>query len=240
MESNDTNKTPHRIRQSPDELMAAEVWIFDLDNTLYPAASKLFDQVDWNMTRFVGELLNLEQIEARKLQKQYFREYGTTMRGLMTCHDVDPKEFMDYVHDIDLAPISANPILTEALAKLPGRKVIYTNGTTTHAQNITQHLQIDHHFEGCFDIIDAKYVPKPATGPYETFCVRFDIDPKTAIMVEDMARNLLPAAALGMTTVWLDTDVDWARYGSEHGHVHHRTVDIATWLKDVVSGVQPS
>ncbi len=228
------------VRLSAEDLFAAKVWIFDLDNTLYPAESRLFDQVDWNMTRFVSELLELEQTEARKLQKQYFREYGTTMRGLMTRHDVDPKVFMDYVHDIDLAPISANPVLTNALDKLPGRKVIYTNGTTTHAENITRHLQIDHHFEGCFDIIDADYVPKPDQTPYETFCARFDIEPTQAVMVEDMARNLVPAAAMGMTTVWLDTDADWAREGADHDHVHHRTVDIAGWLNEIVSSGQPS
>lgn len=240
MNTDNKNAPAPHVRQTLEDLRDTEVWVFDLDNTLYPAASKLFDQVDWNMTRFVGELLELEQTEARKLQKQYFREYGTTMRGLMTCHDVDPEVFMDYVHDIDLSPISANPVLTEALAKLPGRKVIYTNGTTSHAENITRHLQIDHHFEGCFDIIDAGYIPKPDIAPYETFCARFDINPKTAVMVEDMARNLAPAAALGMTTVWLDTDVDWARDGSDHDHVHHRTADIATWLNDVVAGNQPS
>ncbi|MDP4795933.1 MAG: pyrimidine 5'-nucleotidase [Rhodospirillales bacterium] len=223
------------IRRQPEQLLAAGVWIFDLDNTLYPASSKLFDQVDWNMTRYVGELLGLEQTEARTLQKQYFREFGTTMRGLMTRHNVDPEAFLAYVHKIDLTPISADPILNGALDKLPGRKVIFTNGTTAHAENITRHLGIDHHFEGCFDIIDSGYVPKPALDPYHAVCQRFEIDPADAVMVEDMARNLAPAAALGMTTVWLDTGVDWSRAGSEHDHVHHRADDLAAWLDGVVN-----
>lgn len=227
------------IRREPEQLLAAGVWIFDLDNTLYPASSKLFDQVDWNMTRYVGDLLGLEQTEARALQKQYFREYGTTMRGLMTRHNVDPVAFLDYVHNIDLTPISADPVLNGALDKLPGRKVIFTNGSTAHAENITRHLGIDHHFEGCFDVIDANYIPKPDLNTYQSFCLRYEIDPADAVMVEDMAKNLAPAAALGMTTVWLDTGVEWSRDSAEHGHVHHRTLDLATWLSDVVHSPPP-
>lgn len=225
-----TSETSSRIRTKADELLGAGVWIFDLDNTLYPASSRLFDQVDWNMTAFVSDLLDLPRDEARALQKQYFREYGTTMRGLMTRHDVDPEVFLAYVHNIDLAPISADPVLINALEKLPGRKVIFTNGSTAHADNITRHIGIDHHFEGCFDIIDAGYVPKPAPDTYDAVCRRFDIDPADAVMVEDMAKNLLPAAALGMTTVWLDTGVGWSRETAEDGHVHHRIEDLATWL----------
>ncbi len=224
------------VRRDPEDLRATPVWIFDLDNTLYPASSNLFDQVDWNMTRFVSEFLGLEPDAARKVQKDYFREYGTTMRGLMTKHGVDPHEFMAYVHDIDLAPIGPDPKLTAALDALPGRKVIFTNGSTPHADNITKHLQIDHHFEGCFDIVDAEFRPKPAQPTYEAFCARFGIEPTEAVMVEDMAKNLVPAAALGMTTVWVDTGVGWSRETAEHGHVHHRTDDLADWLTAIIDG----
>lgn len=228
------------IRTEADALLAAEVWIFDLDNTLYPASSNLFDQVDWNMTAYVSELLDLPRDEARKLQKEYFREYGTTMRGLMTVHGVDPAAFLEYVHNIDLAPISTDPALVDALERLPGRKVIFTNGSTAHAENITRHIGIDHHFEGCFDIVDAGYVPKPATDTYHAFCRRFDIDPAGAVMVEDMAKNLVPAAALGMTTVWLDTGVGWSRENSEDGHVHHRIEDLPSWLSSITGGTGAS
>jgi putative hydrolase of the HAD superfamily len=221
--------------RSERALRDTHVWIFDLDNTLYPASSNLFDQVDWNMTRYVSELLSLDETEARAIQKQYFREYGTTMRGLMTKHNVDPAAFMDYVHNIDLSPIAENPALTDALARLPGRKVIFTNGSTAHAKNITRHIGVDHHFEGCFDIIDADYVPKPAPETYQSVCARFDINPAEAVMVEDMAKNLVPAAAMGMTTVWVNTGVAWSREQSELGHIHHRTDDLASWLSQVAS-----
>ncbi len=227
-------------RKDHDDLCAAGVWIFDLDNTLYPASSNLFDQVDWKMTAYVSNLLGLPREDARALQKQYFREYGTTMRGLMSRHSVDPAEFLDYVHDIDLAPISADPILIAALERLPGRKVIFTNGSTAHADNITRHIGIDHHFEGCFDIIDAGYVPKPAPDTYKAFCRRFDIDPGDAVMVEDMAKNLVPAAELGMTTVWLDTGVGWSRETSEGGHVHHRIENLSPWLAAITGMPAPS
>lgn len=217
-----------------DALAKSPVWIFDLDNTLYPAASRLFDQVDWRMTQFVADLLGLERLAARQVQKDYFLTYGTTMRGLMTKHGVDPVTFMDYVHDIDLSALPKDPTLSEALGKLPGRKVIFTNGSTAHALNITRHVGIEHHFDGFFDIIDAAFVPKPAPATYEAVCGRFGIDPSQAVMVEDMAKNLVPAAALGMTTVWVDTGADWSRETAELGHVHHRTDDLATWLAEVV------
>lgn len=222
------------IRENPEDLRTCPVWIFDLDNTLYPASSNLFNQVDWNMTRYVAELLDVDQVEARRLQKDYFRSFGTTMRGLMTVHNVDPHEFMAYVHDIDLTPIAPDPALTSALDRLPGRKVIFTNGSTPHADNITKHLEIDHHFEGCFDIVDAEFRPKPAQETYEAFCARFDIDPARAVMVEDMAKNLVPAAALGMTTVWVDTGEGWSRETADAGHIHHRTENLADWLTAII------
>ncbi len=233
-------KAAGTIRTEADALMAAAVWIFDLDNTLYPASSNLFDQVDWRMTAYISELLDLPRDEARKLQKQYFKEYGTSMRGLMTVHGVDPAAFLEYVHNIDLAPISTDPVLVSALERLPGRKVIFTNGSTAHAENVTRHIGIDHHFEGCFDIVDAGYVPKPAPDTYDAVCRRFDIDPADAVMVEDMAKNLLPAAALGMTTVWVDTGVGWSRENSEDGHVHHRIEDLPAWLTAITGGTGAS
>lgn len=232
--ASDENK-PAPVRASAEDLKSADVWIFDLDNTLYPAASNLFDQVDWNMTDYVAALLNVDRIEARRLQKDYFRSFGTTMKGLMTVHAVDPHEFMAFVHDIDLSPISADDVLNKAIESLPGRKVIYTNGSRPHADNITKHLGIDHLFEGCFDIVDAGFEPKPNLDSYKTFCSRFDIDPTRAVMVEDMAKNLAPAAELGMTTVWVDTGEAWAQESAEHGHVHHRTDDLSKWLNDVIS-----
>jgi putative hydrolase of the HAD superfamily len=215
------------------KLRDTKVWVFDLDNTLYPASSRLFDQVDWNMTRYVAELLDIDQVEARRLQKDYFRSFGTTMRGLMTVHGIDPAAFLDYVHNIDVTGLAVDSLMIEALAALPGRKVIYTNGSKGHANNITRHLGIDGYFEGCFDIIDAAYTPKPALEPYRAMCDAFGIDPAEAVMVEDMAKNLVPAAELGMTTVWVDTGADWSRDQSDYGHIHHRTDALSAWLAEM-------
>lgn len=231
----ETPQSKFPVRETRQELLDAEVWIFDLDNTLYPAASNLFDQVDWNMTDYVAELLQVDRVEARRLQKDYFRSFGTTMKGLMTVHDVDPHEFMAFVHDIDLSPISADVVLNDAIARLPGRKVIFTNGSTPHADNITKHLGINHLFDGCFDIVDAGFEPKPNFETYMSFCAHFEIDPTKAVMVEDMVKNLVPAAALGMTTVWVDTGVAWSQESAEHGHVHHKTEDLSKWLGRVVA-----
>ncbi len=228
--------TTPKLRMSRDELHTAETWIFDLDNTLYPAESNLFDQVDWNITAFVAEFLGMEPVAARKLQKQYFRDHGTTMKGLMVEHGVDPVEFLAYVHDIDLAPINENPTMEAALAKLPGRKIVFTNGSTPHAERITRHIGVHHHFHGFFDITDAEFTPKPARATYDAVCARYDIDPSGAVMVEDMARNLVPAAEMGMTTVWLDSDAEWARAESDGDHVHHVTRDLTAWLNEVVAG----
>lgn len=222
----DTSATAAKLRDT-------KVWVFDLDNTLYPASSRLFDQVDWNMTRYVAELLDIDQVEARRLQKDYFRSFGTTMRGLMTVHGIDPSAFLDYVHDIDVTGLPVDSLMIEALAALPGRKVIYTNGSKGHADNITKHLGIDGYFEGCFDIIDAAYTPKPALESYHAMCDAFGIDPAEAVMVEDMAKNLVPAAELGMTTVWVDTGADWSRDQSDQGHIHHRTDALSAWLAEM-------
>lgn len=218
-------------------LAAAECWVFDLDNTLYPATCRLFDQVDWNITRYVAGLFDLPLEQARALQKTYFREHGTTMRGLMTLHNVDPVAFLDAVHDIDLSPVEPSPRLEAALGKLPGRKIIFTNGDVPHAERVMDKLGIRHHFEAVFDIVASNFDPKPAPHVYDRFTETHAVDPKRAVMVEDMARNLAPAHALGMTTVWLrpsgDGDVSWAKDGHDGGHIHHVIDDLVDWLEDV-------
>ena len=218
------------------DLIRAETWVFDLDNTLYPASSRLFDQVDWRMTHFIAEYLDVDPVAARKVQKTYFREHGTTMRGLMDRHGLDPKIFLDFVHDIDLSPISPCPVLAQSLDRLPGRKIIFTNGSVGHADRITRHLGIHHHFEGVFDIVQSDYVPKPAAAVYQRFIEIFDVDPATTVMVEDMAKNLVPAAALGMTTVWVRTDTTWGGEGADDGHIDHVIDDLSAWLGSLTGG----
>jgi putative hydrolase of the HAD superfamily len=209
-------------------------WIFDLDNTLYPAASNLFARVSRRMTRFIQDEFTLEEAAARALQKQMFHKYGTTMRGLMVEHAMDPERFLHYVHDIDVSDMAPDPGLAALIGRLPGRRVIFTNGSVPHAERITRQLGIAALFEDTFDIVASDFIPKPDPRPYDAMIARFGIDPKTSVMIEDMAKNLRPAAALGMTTVWLRHDKDWSGDGADGGHVHHEITDLAAWLEKIV------
>ncbi len=217
------------------DLQNAETWIFDLDNTLYPASCRLFDQVEKNMTRFIQQLLDCEREEAYSVQKTYFQEHGTTMSGLMKNHGVAPKEFLDFVHKIDLSGVPVDPAIDLALSRLQGRKLIFTNGSTDHADNVTGHLGIRHHFDDVFDIVAANFIPKPARSVYDQLAELHGINPATTVMVEDMAINLEPAAAMGMTTVWVRTDSSWGTKGADGDHIHHIVDDLADWLGRIVS-----
>jgi putative hydrolase of the HAD superfamily len=211
-------------------LSEIETWVFDLDNTLYPASCRLFDQIQARMTRFIAQRLSLTPEAALVVQKSYFREHGTTMRGLMTVDRVDPHEFLAYVHDIDLACVPADPVLVAALAALPGRKIVHTNGSVRHAERLLDHLGIAGSFCGIVDIAIAGFEPKPAPVGYHELLRRHEVTPHTALMVEDMAKNLVPAAALGMTTAWVRGTVDWAVAGAEGGHIHHVVDDLGRFL----------
>jgi putative hydrolase of the HAD superfamily len=211
-----------------------ETWIFDLDNTLYPASCNLFAQVDARMGAFIQDLLSLEPLEARRVQKRYFREHGTTLRGLMDHHQVEPEAFLDYVHDIDFSVIPQAPGLEAALARLAGRKLVFTNATVPYAERVLARLGITHHIEAIFDIVAADYRPKPEPESYRQLIEEHAIDPARAVLVEDIARNLAPAAALGMTTVWVPNDADWSRDSAEDGHVHHVAEDLAAWFRDLL------
>jgi putative hydrolase of the HAD superfamily len=211
-------------------LAEIETWIFDLDNTLYSASCRLFDQIHDRMQRFVAERLDLSLEAALAVQKSYFRRYGTTMRGLMTVDKVDPHEFLAYVHDVDLSCVPPNPVLAAALTALPGQKIVHTNGSVAHAERLLAHLDIGACFSGVVDIADAGFEPKPGLAGYQELLRRYAVLPKTALMVEDMAKNLVPAAALGMTTVWLRNTVDWAAAGAEGGHIDYVVDDLAAFL----------
>jgi putative hydrolase of the HAD superfamily len=221
--------------ERPADFAAIETWVFDLDNTLYPASCNLFDQIHRRMGEFISGLLDVDLDEARRLQTIYFREHGTTLRGLMNVHAIDPAAFLDHVHRIDLSPVPADTALAAALAALPGRKFVFTNGTVRHAENILGHLGIDAHFSGILDIADCNYVPKPNPAGYAELVRRFAIAPRRAAMIEDMAKNLAPAAALGMTTVWLRGSIDWAREGAEADYVHHVAEALTPFLAGIVA-----
>jgi putative hydrolase of the HAD superfamily len=219
----------------PSTPAQVETWVFDLDNTLYPASSNLFAQVHVRMTEFIAGYLDVDAEEARRLQRSYFREHGTTLRGLMTVHGLDPQRFLDFVHEIDLSVLPPAVELDRALAALPGRKLVFTNGSTRHAERILEHLGLAGHFTGIFDIAAAGYIPKPDPAGYAALVERFGVTAHRSAMVEDMAKNLVPAAALGMTTVWVRTDHDWAVEGSSEPHVHHVTDDLPRWLAEWVA-----
>jgi putative hydrolase of the HAD superfamily len=187
----------------PDPARFAHVtdWVFDLDNTLYPHHSNLFSQIDLKMTAYIGELLTLPRDDARKLQKELYREYGTTLNGLMTRHGIDPDDFLEKVHDIDYSWLVPDPVLGTAIRQLPGRKFIFTNGDRRHAERTARQLGILDHFDDIFDIVAAGLNPKPARATYDTFVALHDVVGPNAAMFEDLARNLHVPKALGMTTV---------------------------------------
>jgi len=220
-------------RSLPERLAQAEAWIFDLDNTLYPASCNLFAQVDTRIGAFIADRLGIEGDEAYRLQKHYFRTYGTSLRGLMLHHEVQPREFLDFVHEIDVTPVQPDPTLDEALARLPGRKVIFTNGSVKHAENVMARLGVGRHFEAIFDIVAADYFPKPEPFVYDVMVRRHWIDPRRAVMIEDLPKNLAPAHAMGMTTVLVRTDADWAQDGVDGHHIDHVTDDLVRWLDGV-------
>ncbi|MFO1088549.1 MAG: pyrimidine 5'-nucleotidase [Hyphomicrobiales bacterium] len=214
-----------------------ETWIFDLDNTLYPASCRLFDQIDRRMGEYIVRLLDVDYAEAKRIQKDLFYRYGTTLRGLMSDYRIDPDTFLDYVHDIDHTPVPADPALADALERLPGRKLIFTNGTVAHAERVLARLGVHGHFEGIFDIVHSDFIPKPTRAPYEKFIVSHAVDPARAAMFEDIARNLEVPHDLGMTTVLVTSpaNVDGNLINDKTGdalagYVDHRTDDLARFL----------
>lgn len=213
-----------------DRLNQAECWVFDLDNTLYPASCDLFAQVDRKMTAYIADFLDIDLERASEIRQIYYRDHGTTMSGMMALHDMDPADFLDCVHDIDLGLVSPDPDLDQALSRLSGRKIIFTNGPTDHAERVLERLSIRHHFDAIFDIISADYIPKPRPGPYDVLVDRYRLTPSTTVMVEDLVRNLIPAAALGMTTVWVRSNSELNPETPDADDVHHVVDDLPRWL----------
>jgi len=228
------------MTQLPDPTRFAHVrdWVFDLDNTLYPHQTNLFAQIDVRMTAYVSELLSLPRDEARKLQKELYREYGTTLAGLMALHNIDPDDFLQKVHDIDYSPVKPNPHLADAIKALPGRKFIFTNGDRGHAERTARQLGILDRFDDIFDIVAADLNPKPAQATYDRFVALHRIVGPDAAMFEDLARNLVAPKVLGMTTVLVvprnfePTFLEiWERDPAYDDAVDFVTDDLATFLQ---------
>ncbi|MBB5714226.1 pyrimidine 5'-nucleotidase [Sphingomonas aerophila] len=208
-------------------------WIFDLDNTLYPARSNLFARIDKRMTRFVADLLGVDDAEAFQVQKAYFLGHGTTLAGLMANHHVDPHEFLAYVHDIEMDVLEEDAPLAAAIARLPGRKLVFTNGDKPYALKVLDRLGLGGSFEAVHDLHAMNLVPKPAASAYQELCEAWDIDPAQSLFVEDMARNLAPAKAIGMTTVWVDNGSEQAPE-VDRSFIDFTTADLSAWLHHVL------
>jgi putative hydrolase of the HAD superfamily len=211
-----------------------DTWVFDLDNTLYPASCRLFDQMHVRMGEYVMRLFDVDYPEAKRIQKSLFHKHGTTLRGLMVDHGHAPEGFLDYVHEIDYAPVTENPELSLALENLPGRKLVFTAGTVPHAERVLARLGVTHHFEAIYDIVAAAYVPKPQRDPYDRFIAEHNVEPKRAAFFEDIARNLEVPHTMGMATVLVvDDENDDALQLNGKGpldYVHHRTNNLAGFL----------
>ncbi|CEG10668.1 pyrimidine 5'-nucleotidase [Afipia felis] len=214
-----------------------DTWVFDLDNTLYPHHVNLWQQVDGRIRDFVAHQLKVDPAEAFRIQKDYYRRYGTTMRGMMTEHGVSPDDFLAYVHDIDHSPLEPNPAMGQALAKLPGRKLILTNASVAHAEKVLERLALGVTFDGVFDIISAEFEPKPARQTYRRFLDLHEVDAERAAMFEDLARNLAIPHEFGMTTVLVVPDGTqkvvreaWEMEGRDAPHVDHVTEDLTGFL----------
>jgi len=212
-----------------------ETWVFDLDNTLYRVNPRMHAEIDGKIGRFLMDYLRVDAAEARRVQKEYFRQYGLTLRGLMVRHGLDPAEFLAKTGLPDISDVEIDEALAHAIGRLPGRKIIYTNSHAEHAERVLDHIGMTDHFEVVHDIIAANYLPKPAIAAYRDMCTRFDFDPGTAAMVDDIVHNLAPAAALGMTTVWVRTDAAWAREAVLGDHVHHVVDNLAGWIEGVIA-----
>lgn len=215
-----------------------DTWVFDLDNTLYPHHVNLWQQVDARIGEFVSDFLKVSPEEARRIQKDYYRRYGTTMRGMMTEHGIRADDFLSYVHRIDHSPLQPNPAMGAAIAKLPGRKLILTNGSVDHVDAVLARLGLSEHFDGVFDIIAAELEPKPAPQTYQRFLKLHGVDAERSAMFEDLARNLEVPHRLGMTTVLVVPDgtkevvrEDWELEGRDAGHVDHVTDDLTGFLQ---------
>ena len=208
-------------------------WVFDLDNTLYDAETGIMTRVGEQMTSFVVDLLKISPAEANALRKEYWKKYGTTLRGLMLEHRVDPYQFLEHAHNFDISDVPQCLITQEYLEHLRGKKIIFTNAPRSFAQRVTKHFGIEHHFDHIFGIDDAGFIPKPDPVPYHDLIKSFQFDPRRACMFEDMEENLKTAADLGMTTVWLhgkDRDPEGAR----PPHVHHQSKKLADWLRHTI------
>ena len=208
-------------------------WIFDLDNTLYAGNTRVFEQISKRISKYISEKLNVSIEEAKKIQKNYFYEYNTTLNGMIKNHKIDANEFLEFVHNVNIDFLKEDPKLKEELKQLEGKKFIFTNGSRKHALNIIQRIGIDQSFDGIFDIVDSDFIPKPAIEPYKKLVEKHKIDPNLCVLIEDIARNLKPAYEMGMKTVWIENNEPWAAKFSDSNFINYKINNLSEFLKQV-------
>jgi len=216
-----------------NELKNKKILLLDLDGTVYQDLEAVFGQVSKLMTQYISEKLKINLVEAKKLQTNYFHKYNTSLNGLMIHHDIPPKEFLNFVHDIDLSFMEKDIVLRGEIEKLDLRKFVFTNGSSEHVSNITTHLGIDDLFEDVFDIVDAEYSPKPAAKAFDLMVKKFDIDPKETIYIEDIAKNLSIGKERGATTVWLINNEYWGKKESDKDYIDYKIENLSLFLKEI-------
>ncbi len=209
------------------DLTGIDTWIFDLDNTLYPLGTEFVVLIEGRMTAYVQQATGLPEADARALQKKYLYEHGTTLAGLMALHGVDPHDFLREVHDVSLDSLQPDPALRQALLRLPGRRLVFTNGSAWHADRVLKHLRLDDVFEAVFHLEAADMIPKPAPATYDALISACGVRPQASAFFEDSAHNLEPAARLGMTTVLVGPHA--AAHTADF--VHYRTDVLAPFLE---------
>ena len=207
--------------------------LFDCDGVLYQDLEAVFGQVSKKMTEYISKKLNLDLKVARELQRSYFHKYDTSLNGLMIHHDIPPREFLDYVHDIDLSFLKKDKTLRSELESTNLRKFVFTNGSKEHVKNITTSLGIDDQFENIFDIVDAKYNPKPAAKAFDLMLEKFKIDPNETLYIEDIAKNLSIGKERGAITAWLINNEYWGKKESDKDYIDYKIENLSLFLKEI-------
>jgi len=215
------------------ELIHTKYWIFDLDNTLYSGQTKVFSEVDKKMSAYISKKLDVDLIKAKEIQKKYFYDTGTTLSGLMKYNKVNPHEFLEFVHDIDISWLPKDLLLRKELIQIKEKKYIFTNGSHSHVKNITNQLGIEDLFDGTFAITDADFIPKPSIEPYKKIIKKFDLDPKKSILIEDIAHNLEQAKNLGMKTCWLENNESFAKKDADKPYIDYKIKSLPSFLQEI-------
>ena len=207
--------------------------LFDCDGVLYSDLEAVFGQVSRKMTEYISSKLNVDLKKAKELQTNYFHKYNTSLNGLMIHHEIDPKEFLDFVHDIDLSFLEKDTALRYELENINLRKFVFTNSSQDHVKHITSTLGIDDQFEGIFDIVDAEYHPKPEAKAFDLMIEKFKIDPKETLYIEDIAKNLSIGKERGTITAWLINDEEWGKKESNKEYIDYKIENLTLFLKEI-------